>query len=116
MYIYIYQLICSLFHGVRGVCGSAFLTFRDQKQSIMALNMRYTADDEEFVVSVPPDPSDVRWHDLQMDPRKVAASQTVGYGLIAAIFFGFIPIVAGITNLTTLESMSKARFAEIVCL
>ena len=29
-------------------------------------------------------------------------------GLIAGIFFGFIPIVAGITNLLTLESVSKA--------
>lgn len=93
-----------------GTSGSAFITFQDQKQSIMALNMRYTADDEEFVVSVPPDPSDVRWSDLEMDPRKVAATQMVGYGLIAGIFFGFIPIVAGITNLLTLESVSKIDF------
>lgn len=97
---------------LEGILGSAFITFQDQKQSIMALNMRYTADDEEFVVSVPPDPSDVRWSDLEMDPRRVAASQTVGYGLIAAIFFGFIPIVAGITNLLTLESVSKVGFLD----
>ncbi|CAL1129548.1 unnamed protein product, partial [Cladocopium goreaui] len=93
-----------------GISGSAFITFKDQKQSIMALNMRYTADDEEFVVSVPPDPGDVRYNDLEMDPRKVAATQMVGYGLIAGIFFGFIPIVAGITNLLTLESVSKISF------
>eukprot|EP00913_Durusdinium_trenchii_P011416 g10721.t1 len=92
------------------MCGAAFVTFKDQKQSIMALNMRYTADDEEFVVSVPPDPSDVRYADLQLDPRHVAASSLIGYGLIAGIFFGFIPIVAGITNLTTLESVCKIGF------
>jgi len=99
-------------NSLEGTLGTAFITFQDQKQSIMALNMRYTADDEEFVVSVPPDPSDVRWNDLEMDPRKVAASQMVGYGLIAAIFFGFIPIVAGITNLLTLESVSKIDFLD----
>ena len=33
--------------------------------------------------------------------------QTRLSGLIAGIFFGFIPIVAGITNLLTLESVSK---------
>ena len=28
--------------------------------------------------------------------------------MIAGLFFGFIPIVAGVTNLLTLESISKA--------
>eukprot|EP00438_Fugacium_kawagutii_P032633 Skav228904 [mRNA] locus=scaffold118:80435:91318:+ [translate_table: standard] len=73
--------------------------------------------EKEFIMSVPPDPADVRYEDLEMDPRKAAASQMIGYGhvlrsalngcLIAGLFFGFIPIVAGITNLLTLESVSK---------
>ncbi|CAJ1347409.1 unnamed protein product, partial [Effrenium voratum] len=91
----------------KGHSASAFVTFKDQKQSIMALNMRYTADDEEFVVSVPPDPADVRYNDLRVDYRVEAAGRTLGYGMIAGLFFGFIPIVAGVTNLLTLESVTK---------
>jgi len=100
----------SLLKSPSGISGSAFVTFKDQQQSIMALNMRYTADDEEFLVSTPPDPSDVRFDDLQVDYRLETARHILGYGMIAGLFFGFIPIVAGVTNLLTLESISKVGF------
>eukprot|EP00931_Biecheleriopsis_adriatica_P077842 TRINITY_DN5132_c0_g1_i2.p1 TRINITY_DN5132_c0_g1~~TRINITY_DN5132_c0_g1_i2.p1 ORF type:complete len:796 (-),score=169.31 TRINITY_DN5132_c0_g1_i2:6-2393(-) len=89
------------------VSASAFVTFKDQQQSILALNMRYTEDDEECIVSIPPDPADVRYADLQADLPEAAFRKTVGYGLIAGLFFGFIPLVTGITNMTRLDTMER---------
>ncbi|CAE8619687.1 unnamed protein product, partial [Polarella glacialis] len=94
------------------VSSSAFVTFSDQKQSIMALSMRYTEDDEEFMVSVPPDPSDVIYSDLQVDWRVEDVTELTGYACIAALFFGFMPIVTGITAITNLESLGQ-RFPLI---
>mmetsp|Transcript_2271 Transcript_2271/g.4133 ORF Transcript_2271/g.4133 Transcript_2271/m.4133 type:complete len:767 (-) Transcript_2271:101-2401(-) len=88
-----------------GISASAFVTFNDQAKSIMALSLCYTEDDEEFVVSVPPDPSDVRYDDLQVGFERMAASETVGYGLIAGLFFGFLPIVTAITNVLSLSTL-----------
>jgi len=90
-----------------GFSGSAFVTFKDQEKSCMALSMRYAEDDEEFVVSVPPDPSDVRYDDLQVGFARMAADEIVGYGLIAGLFFGFLPIVTGITNLLSLTTLNN---------
>eukprot|EP00440_Ansanella_granifera_P038359 gb/GFBE01041620.1/.p1 GENE.gb/GFBE01041620.1/~~gb/GFBE01041620.1/.p1 ORF type:complete len:779 (+),score=146.54 gb/GFBE01041620.1/:1-2337(+) len=90
-----------------GFSGSAFVTFKDQQQGIMALSMRYTGDDEEFVVSIPPDPADVRYGDLQVEYGAETFRELLGYGMIAGLFFGFIPIVAAITNVTTLTSLAK---------
>ena len=56
---------------------------------------------QEFMVSVPPDPGDVRYADLMMDPRKVTASHMVGYGhwdITSAdltCLENWLPVVAG---------------------
>ena len=57
------------------------------------------------------------WH-MAFIRRTVESIESAGasglvWGLIAGIFFGFIPIVAGITNLTTLDSVSKVSILLI---
>lgn len=86
---------------------SAFITFNDQKHCIIAQSMRYGEDDEEFVLSVPPDPSDVLYQDLQVDWRAEAGRESLGYCLIAALFFGFIPIVGTLSALVSEQSMKQ---------
>lgn len=88
-------------------CGTAFIKFTHRHQREIALKVSYTEDDEEFVVSVPPDPSDVIFSDLQVEARLETARETLGYTLLAILFFSYLPIVLSISDLTSLESLKR---------
>eukprot|EP00933_Yihiella_yeosuensis_P059255 TRINITY_DN6029_c2_g3_i1.p1 TRINITY_DN6029_c2_g3~~TRINITY_DN6029_c2_g3_i1.p1 ORF type:complete len:779 (+),score=136.30 TRINITY_DN6029_c2_g3_i1:119-2455(+) len=90
-----------------GISNTAFVTFSDRQHSVVAASMKYSADDDEFVVSIPPDPSDVVYADLQSDWRLAEGRELFGYALIAGLFFGFVPIVAGISSITSQQAMVR---------
>jgi len=97
----------------KGLSSSAFVTFKDQQQSIMALSMKYTEDDQEFVILIPPDPADVRYRDLEVDQRAETIRNIIGYGLISALFFGFVPLIGFTTNITTLQSLETVPALKV---
>ncbi|CAK0828552.1 unnamed protein product [Prorocentrum cordatum] len=90
-------------------CG--FVTFKTKRDAMIALNMRCTADQEEFFMSIPPDPQDVIYNDLTYTPQRKTLLAVLGHGAIFAIFIGFVPIVtfvSGFTNLRQLERTMPA--------
>lgn len=90
-------------------CG--FVTFKTKRDAMIALNMRCTADQEEFFMSIPPDPQDVIYNDLTYTPQRKTLLAVLGHGAIFAIFVGFVPIVtfvSGFTNLRQLERTMPA--------
>jgi len=86
---------------------NAFVTFKSRRDSEMALKADYTPDDDEFVCEIPPDPSDVIFTDLQKDPMKANMMAVVGYGLIALVFWAYMPAVIGIAYYTDLDNLAK---------
>lgn len=82
---------------------SGFVTFRNRRDSEMALKLRLTPDEDEFNVSIPPDPSDVIYFDLQVDERMEAGRETVGFACVAGLFCLFLPLVVGSPGATVLR-------------
>lgn len=89
---------------------NGFVTFKTRRASQKALSTRLRADDGSFVMSVPPDPTDIIWSDLAMPAVERDALQFIGWGLIAGLFFAFMPIVLAISNLANIENIEKIPF------
>jgi len=66
-----------------------------------------TSDTDEFVVSLPPDPSDVIYTDLMEDPRKRTGRELIGYASIVGLYLGFMPFVVAISQLTNLDQLGR---------
>jgi len=96
--------------------GNGFVTFKHRRECEISMQLKYTPDEDTFVVSVPPDPSDVIYTDLMVDETREAASETVGWACIAGLFFGYMPIIIGISSVASLSTLSAhiALFRMIV--
>lgn len=76
---------------------TAFVTFRERKFAHLASNQQYTRDSEEWVVQVaPPEPADLRWNDLEQDPKSGAFFNVLGYICVIGLYFLYMPIVLSI--------------------
>lgn len=84
-----------------------FVTFKSRRDAELAKMITYTPDAAEFDVSIPPDPSDVIWKDLQVDPMHEQVWGIVGYACIAGIFWAYLPTVVGIAYFTSLETLAE---------
>lgn len=86
---------------------NAFVTFKSRRFSEIALSVAFTADGDEFVCEVPPDPADVIYDDLKKDRTRTAAQSMAGYGMIAFVFWAYMPAVIGIAYVTDLNNLAK---------
>ena len=66
-------------------------------------------DYEEWVISSPPEPSDIQWHDLTQDPTAQSGRTLIGYALVAGLYFAYLPCVIGITNIAQLINMGPLQ-------
>jgi len=96
--------------------GNGFVTFKHRRECEISMQLKYTPDEDTFIVSVPPDPSDVVYTDLMVDESREAASETIGWACIAGLFFGYMPIIIGISSVASLSTLSAhiALFRMIV--
>jgi len=96
--------------------GNGFVTFKNRRECEIAMQLKYTPDEDTLVVSVPPDPSDVVYTDLMVDESREAASETIGWACVAGLFFGYMPIIIGISSVASLDTLSAhiALFRMIV--
>lgn len=85
---------------------NGFVTFKHRRDMEIAMRLQYTPDEDTFVVSVPPDPSDVVYTDLMVDETREAASETLGWACVAGLFFGYMPIIIGISSVASLSTLS----------
>eukprot|EP00747_Dinoflagellata_sp_TGD_P182868 gnl/TRDRNA2_/TRDRNA2_37321_c0_seq1.p1 gnl/TRDRNA2_/TRDRNA2_37321_c0~~gnl/TRDRNA2_/TRDRNA2_37321_c0_seq1.p1 ORF type:complete len:844 (-),score=150.09 gnl/TRDRNA2_/TRDRNA2_37321_c0_seq1:157-2688(-) len=86
---------------------AGFVTFKTQREAQLALRARISRDGEEFIISAPPEPSDVIFYDLQQDPDHRERLEYVGWALVIGIFFSFVPFVVTVAMLTDLEQVGK---------
>jgi hypothetical protein len=97
----------------RAVNSSAgFVTFSGNREALLALNTGISPDTREFVMSIPPQPSDIIYQDLRVSPEKKVAFGIAGYVCIIILFCIFAPIVVSISAFVELETLEE-RFRTI---
>jgi hypothetical protein len=80
-------------------CAAGFVTFKHRASAEAARNLQFFADQEEFIMSTPPEPASLYWSDLQQDPLAGGARTVIGYGLVTGLYFAYLPCVIYITNI-----------------
>jgi len=95
----------SLWNSETGLYGvnshTGFVTFHKRSDTEMALSVQYKGDAEIMAVSTPPQPSAILWSDLYLDETSSGAYTALGFGLVTALYIGYLPLVIGITNIAT---------------
>mmetsp|Transcript_118145 Transcript_118145/g.329434 ORF Transcript_118145/g.329434 Transcript_118145/m.329434 type:complete len:801 (+) Transcript_118145:70-2472(+) len=86
---------------------SGFVTFKYRRDQELALMVNISFDLDEFVVSLPPDPSDVIYTDLAEDPNKRTGRELMGYSCIVGLYIGFMPFVVAASQLTNVEMLAN---------
>eukprot|EP00448_Togula_jolla_P019536 CAMPEP_0170589176 /NCGR_PEP_ID=MMETSP0224-20130122/11215_1 /TAXON_ID=285029 /ORGANISM="Togula jolla, Strain CCCM 725" /LENGTH=812 /DNA_ID=CAMNT_0010912925 /DNA_START=94 /DNA_END=2532 /DNA_ORIENTATION=- len=87
---------------------TGFVTFKNRKDSEMALCCLLASNEEEFIVSMPPDPADLIYADLKADPMKQNVRFLLGYLCLIGLFLSFMPFVVGISTMAKLEYLEGA--------
>lgn len=87
---------------------TAFVTFYTRRQTVVACKIFSEADEEDLIVSIPPEPADIIWVDLMANPHAQRLREVIGYGLIVALFFTLMPMVVFITSITSLDRICRA--------
>merc|ERR1740123_201832 len=84
---------------------NGFVTFTDRSTAEVALRLDLTPDQDEWCLSTPPQPFDVLWRDLMQDPNAERTRTLFGYLIIAGLYFAYMPIVIGVTNLAIIINL-----------
>jgi len=84
-----------------------FVTFKARRDAELAKMMVFNANAEIFVVSIPPDPADVIYTDLQQDPTAERVRAVIGYALIAGVFWAYLPAVVLIAYYTSIQTLAE---------
>mmetsp|Transcript_70658 Transcript_70658/g.153451 ORF Transcript_70658/g.153451 Transcript_70658/m.153451 type:complete len:835 (+) Transcript_70658:103-2607(+) len=94
---------------------TGFVTFKNRKDSEMALCCLLASNEEEFIVSMPPDPADLIYADLKADPMKQNVRFLLGYLCLIGLFLSFMPFVVGISCTAKLEYLeAKIPISQIL--
>mmetsp|Transcript_97 Transcript_97/g.238 ORF Transcript_97/g.238 Transcript_97/m.238 type:complete len:760 (-) Transcript_97:181-2460(-) len=79
---------------------NGFITFKHAYEAELALRLSGISNDAHaWQLSSPPAPSDVLWDDLTQDNRAQAVRHKLGYLLVLGLYFAYMPIVVGVTNI-----------------
>eukprot|EP00429_Kryptoperidinium_foliaceum_P032176 CAMPEP_0176138102 /NCGR_PEP_ID=MMETSP0120_2-20121206/70141_1 /TAXON_ID=160619 /ORGANISM="Kryptoperidinium foliaceum, Strain CCMP 1326" /LENGTH=929 /DNA_ID=CAMNT_0017474015 /DNA_START=1 /DNA_END=2789 /DNA_ORIENTATION=- len=93
---------------------SAFIEFKNRRDKIIALKMFSEADMEDIILSQPPDPHDVRWPDLMLDPLLMKGKVLAGNLVVLGLFFAFIPLVVIVQTYARLEGLSEDNLLSAI--
>mmetsp|Transcript_73750 Transcript_73750/g.185884 ORF Transcript_73750/g.185884 Transcript_73750/m.185884 type:complete len:765 (+) Transcript_73750:89-2383(+) len=77
---------------------SGFVTFTRRSEAEKALDLRYSANRNNWLVSMPPDPSTIRWHDLVKPTWLKVWLAVAGYAVVILLYLFWIPLAALITR------------------
>jgi len=80
-------------------CAAAFIEFKTRTDADAARGLQFFHDQEEFQMSTPPDPVSIIYDDLKHDPKDGQTRNLLGYAATAGLYFAYLPIVIGITNI-----------------
>jgi hypothetical protein len=90
-------------------CSTGFVTFSDRLDAEMALRLDYTYDATQWMLSCPPEPDDMIWKDLTLDETKQQGKSLLGYALVAGLYFAYLPLVIGITNVAKVMDLGPLQ-------
>lgn len=93
--------------GVNMPCG--FVTFHERWQAEVCLKLDCSFDNDEWVMSTPPEPLDILWSDLQQDPTAQSMRTLGGYLLVGLLYFAYMPLVVTITNIAKVINMGPLQ-------
>jgi len=88
---------------------NGFVTFEKRYDAEICLNLNMTPDNDEWVLSTPPPANDVRWCDLTQDPTKQKMRSLAGYAAVTGLYFAYMPLVIGITNIAKVVDMGPLQ-------
>jgi len=86
---------------------NGFVTFTTRMAAKVALQLQFSHDQDEFLTSIPPDPSDVIYSDLQTSAKRQEVMTCLGHLFSFALFAVSVPVVVGISYLTQLDSLRQ---------
>jgi hypothetical protein len=87
----------------------AFVEFKQARQAQICLNLQFSSDSSVWVTSVPPEPRDMLWNDLTADPTVQAARDVIGYALVVGLYFAYMPLVIGISQVSAAVDMGPMQ-------
>eukprot|EP00930_Biecheleria_cincta_P068146 TRINITY_DN5529_c0_g1_i1.p1 TRINITY_DN5529_c0_g1~~TRINITY_DN5529_c0_g1_i1.p1 ORF type:complete len:892 (+),score=120.16 TRINITY_DN5529_c0_g1_i1:38-2677(+) len=88
-------------------CETAFVEFYSRKDAHMAEKLFNPDHDEELIVTVPPDPVDVIWTDLQVDKARQHVRDVIGFALIVVLLIFIVNVVLWMSAVLEFEKMKK---------
>jgi len=88
---------------------NGFVTFSERSVAQIVLKLELTPDVDEWCLSTPPPPCNVLWRDLMLDPHAQRTRMLFGYLIIAALYFGYMPIVIGVTNIANMINLGALQ-------
>lgn len=77
---------------------SCFVTFKKQREAVMARHLQYTSDSTKWVVAAAPKPSSILWSNLRADDSSELVMRVAGYAATFGVFLIFMPFVATCTG------------------
>jgi hypothetical protein len=89
------------------VSTSAFVTFRSQRWCRLASREQYREDTSQWIVGMPPDPTDVVYEDFVKDDAEQSRGNCIGTLIIVLTFILWTPLVAMSTALTSLSAFEN---------
>lgn len=84
---------------------NGFVTFATLRDFTIARSLKYKHDLDQLVVSAAPNPGDVLYRSLEMDPGVNRVLTVTGYVLLTGLFFGFMPLVSLVIVMGDLENL-----------
>ena len=89
---------------------NAFVTFHEQREAVVAQKLLAEEDNDGIRAEAAPDPGEVLWSDLLLDPGSQAIKELIGYFLIFLVFWGFMPLVVFIQSIANLHTLENIQF------
>mmetsp|Transcript_137449 Transcript_137449/g.439097 ORF Transcript_137449/g.439097 Transcript_137449/m.439097 type:complete len:953 (+) Transcript_137449:94-2952(+) len=92
----------------------AFVEFYKRRDKVIAVKIFSAEDNEEIIVSPPPDIPDIVWDNINQDPTLQVGKDLTGKALIVGLFFAFMPLVLFIQSVGRIEEVSKGNPLYII--
>ncbi|CAK9008037.1 unnamed protein product [Durusdinium trenchii] len=102
------QLAEQIFSSPSYASDAAFVTFRDRRHAEFARRLKYSENPNVYAVSMAPAPWDVNFGSFSQETANLSKGKALlGRILVAAVFFGFLPVVIGISSMLSVDSLSQ---------
>jgi hypothetical protein len=95
---------------------NGFVTFKTDRDAKLAIHARFSADLEEFKISVPPHPNDIIYNDLRVSKIERRSKDLMGNACIFGVFMSFLPFILMVSESLDIDNLehTSARFHKFM--